>query len=64
MYGAGWGKQQELPELKPPETCGLCGGVPVEWYWIGFDSYGVYAETCDDLKCHRWLKNKVKKRFG
>jgi len=63
MYGSGWGKKKE-PERTPPETCDFCGDVPVDFYWAGFDHSRIYAETCNQKKCHRWLKYKSRLPFG
>ena len=63
-FGAGWGKAKETPELKPPESCSFCGGIPVDFYWVGFDQYRIYAETCNQIKCHKWLKEKVRIRLN
>jgi len=52
------------PELKPPESCGFCGSALMEWYWVGYDRYSYYAETCNQPECHKWLINKVKRSLN
>ena len=62
-----WGVVPGIPDekdpgFKHPSSCDLCGKVIVEddYYYIGIDGQGVFAATCANTNCTRWLKNKRK----
>ncbi len=50
------------PTYKAPEKCIFCGKKieDRDYFYAGYDQHRIYAETCDDIKCHQWLENKIK----
>jgi len=49
---------------KPPEKCVFCG-VKIEdddYFHAGYDEHHIYAETCDNIQCFKWLKWQIRKK--
>jgi hypothetical protein len=67
MYGGtNWWYQQQQNK-KPtkckfvaPNACIFCSKRIDEgdFFYVGYDEHNIYAETCDNLRCHTWLVKK------
>ena len=66
LFQNNWWNQQrnKKKEYMPPEKCTFCNKKieDGDHFHAGYDEHRIYAETCDDLKCHTWLKHKVRKK--
>ena len=64
MFGNTWWNQQVKnatpTEHRPPEKCDFCA-IKIEsgdFYYGGYDANKIYAETCENIRCHQWLITK------
>jgi hypothetical protein len=55
-----WKKNKPASIPEHPNHCDLCGtGIGKEDpYYVGKDRHGIWARTCTDPKCTKWLKYK------
>lgn len=66
MYGGAqnwWAEQQKKKEsYKAPDKCTFCNRKieDGDFFYVGRDKNKIFAETCDNLKCHTWLKYKLR----
>lgn len=65
MYGFNqnwWATPKKDEGYKAPDKCTFCG-VEIkdgDFFYAGVDSHKIYSETCDNLKCHTWLVQKIR----
>lgn len=64
-----WGipvKKEEPKEAKEPDRCDHCIKKIEEgdYYYVGYDSNDIYAETCTHFRCTQWFKHKARLRKG
>jgi hypothetical protein len=65
-WGMAWWAptKKKADSYKPPEKCVFCG-TKIEdddYFHAGYDEHRIYAETCDNFQCFKWLKWQVRKR--
>jgi len=44
-----------------PKHCDFCATEikSEDLYWLGYDRYNIFANTCDNFHCKKWLEHKV-----
>ncbi len=54
----------EPKEPPAPDKCTFCNIEIKQYdtYWLGYDINKIFAATCDNLQCNKWLKWKTKRR--
>lgn len=58
-----WTQHNKKKEgYKPPDKCTFCSKKieDGDHFYAGRDSHNIYAETCEEIKCHTWLKYKTR----
>ena len=53
-------QHSETTERKPPSKCVFCS-VPIkpdDYYYLGYTKGHIYAETCANYNCTKWLEKK------
>lgn len=69
-WGQNWWQQQqkkkaeEAKMYKPPTVCTFCHKKieDGDFFYGGYDQHKIYSETCDHIRCHQWLVQKIRKK--